>query len=57
MSDKTVMTSEPVDDYAFFYGNGKPNHHLRAGFFIHQGIRLAVKRVEFISGRMLYITL
>jgi len=27
------------------------------GFFVHQGIRSTVKRVEFISGRMLTVIL
>jgi len=41
--------SQPADDYTFFYGNGNANHHLETSFLIHQGIRPAVKRVEFIS--------
>jgi hypothetical protein len=32
-----------------FYGNGKANHHLGTGLFIHKGIRSAVVRVEDIS--------
>jgi hypothetical protein len=49
--------SQPAHDYTFLYGNGSANHHLGTGFFIHKGIISAVKRVEFISDRMSYITL
>jgi hypothetical protein len=42
---------------ALFYGNGNTTHHLATGFFKHQGIRSAVKRVEFISDRMSHIIL
>jgi len=49
--------SQPGDYYTCHYGNGNANHHLGTDFFIHKGIILAVKRVEFISGRVSYITL
>jgi hypothetical protein len=49
--------SQPADDCTFSYGNGNANHHLGTGFFIHKGIISAVKRVEFISDWMSYITL
>jgi exonuclease III len=49
--------SQPADDYTFFHGNEKANHHLGTGFFIHKGIRSAVKTVEFISDRLSHITL
>jgi hypothetical protein len=48
--------SQPEDDYKFFYGNGNADHHLGAGFFVHQGIRSAIKWAKFVSDRMSYIT-
>jgi exonuclease III len=48
---------EPAGDYTFFYGNGNDDHHLETCFFVHKRIISAVKRVEFVSDRMSYITL
>jgi hypothetical protein len=49
--------TEWAEDCTFFYGQGNGDHQLGTGFFIHKRILSAVRRVEFISDRMLYIIL
>jgi exonuclease III len=44
-------------EYTFFYGQGQENRQLGKGFFVHQRIVSAIKRVEFVSARMSYIVL
>jgi exonuclease III len=49
--------TEPAGEHIFFYGKENENHELGTGFFVHKRIISAVKRVEFVSDRMSYITL
>jgi exonuclease III len=49
--------TERAEVYTFFYGQGNGDHQLGTGFIVHKRILSAVRRVEFISDRMLYIIL
>jgi hypothetical protein len=50
-------STEPAEEYTFFYGKGNENQELGTDSFVHKRITSTVKRVEFVSDRMLYIIL
>jgi superfamily I DNA and/or RNA helicase len=48
---------EWAEDYTIFYGQGNGDHQLGTSFFVHKRVVPVVRRVEFISDRILYIIL
>ena len=46
-----------AEDYTSKYAKGNENHKLGAGFFVQQRMVSAVKRVEFVTDRTLYIVM
>ncbi|KAJ4443810.1 hypothetical protein ANN_05591 [Periplaneta americana] len=46
-----------IGDYLWYYGEGNDHHQIGTRFFIHSRIKLAVKKVEFISDRLSYLVL
>jgi len=44
-------------NYTLFLGEGNAYHQLENEFFVHRQIGSAIKRVEFVSNRVSYLTL
>jgi hypothetical protein len=48
--------TEPAGVYTFFYRKGNENYELHTAFIVHKIFISAVKKVQFVSDRMSYIT-
>jgi hypothetical protein len=49
--------TKPSGEYTVFCGKGSDNHELGTGCFVRKRIMSAVRMVEFVSDKMLYIIL
>jgi hypothetical protein len=56
MCNLDLLGTEPKDDNTVLSGNGNANNQVGTGFFVHKRIISAVKKIKFISDRMLYVT-
>jgi hypothetical protein len=43
-------STEPTDEFSFFYGNANVYHYLGTGFSVHKGTISAVKRAVCVRG-------
>jgi hypothetical protein len=48
--------TERAEDYTFLCEEENDDHQLGTGFFVHKRIVSAVRRMEFVSDRLPYIT-